>query len=92
MGAVDSEPYYTQIDGRDLIVSVVAVPVVIDGEFYGVVGLEWTASQLQETFEKTAADQELIIRWSARKGLYGCRNVPIWYIRIPHIRCGEGSG
>ncbi len=58
------EPFLYPIDGKDVLLTSLMVPILIDGEFVGVVGIDYELGFIQEfveNFESIAANAEILI-------------------------------
>jgi methyl-accepting chemotaxis protein len=56
MSNVQSEPYYTSIDGESVMCVAITSPIIVNGQFLGIVGYEVTPASFQSTVDSMVAD------------------------------------
>lgn len=65
-----SEPYYTQVNGIETRCVALTSPIIVNGEFMGLVGYEVTTESLQVTLMEGIAEKGISGQWISSNGTY----------------------
>jgi methyl-accepting chemotaxis protein len=73
---VISEPYFTEIEGEEILCCSVVCPVNIGGKFYGIVGYEISLSEFQARAEELLQTEDMDARIMSFNGTYASASDP----------------